>query len=58
MPSVPISFREAKEPVDSGRPYLKSLTKKKEKKKPKSAKVERQKKKPKCVKKRGYAKRG
>ena len=32
IPSVPISFREAKEPIDSGRPYLKSPTKEKGKK--------------------------
>ena len=45
MPSVPIPIREAKEPVDSGRPYLKPSTKKKEEKeKPKSAKAERQRK--------------
>ena len=43
MPSVPIPIREVKEPVDSGRPYLKPLTKekRKEKKKPKSAKTKR-----------------
>ena len=32
MPSVPISFREAKEPVDSARPYLKPSIKKEGKK--------------------------
>ena len=32
MPSVPIPIREAKEPVDSGRPYLKPSNKKKGKK--------------------------
>ena len=44
MPSVPISFREAKEPIDSGQPYLKPSTKEKreEKEKPESAKAERQ----------------
>ena len=43
MPSVPLSFREVKEPVDSGRPYLKSLTREKreEKEKLESAKAER-----------------
>ena len=44
MPSILISIRGAKEPVDSGRPYLKPSTKekRKEKQKPESAKVERQ----------------
>ena len=44
MPSVLIPIREAKEPVDSGRPYLKPSTKEKreEKQKPESAKAERQ----------------
>ena len=32
MPSVPVLLREAKEPVDSRRPYLKSLTKEEGKK--------------------------
>ena len=32
MPSIPISFREAKEPDDSRQPYLKSPTKEKGKK--------------------------
>ena len=32
MSSVPILIREAKEPVDSGRPYLKPSTKEKGKK--------------------------
>ena len=42
MPSVPLSFREAKEPVDSGRPYLKpSIKEEGKKEKPESAKVER-----------------
>ena len=42
MPSVPISFREAKEPVDSGQPYLKpSIKEEGKKEKPESAKVER-----------------
>ena len=43
MPSVSILFREAKEPIDSGRPYLKSPDKRKGKKekakKPKSRKA-------------------
>ena len=57
MPSVPIPIREAKEPVDSGRPYLKPSTKeekKEEKQKPESAKAERQEK---ASAKRRYAKR-
>ena len=43
MPSVPISFKEVKEPVDSRWPYLKSLDKRKKgrKEKPESAKAER-----------------
>ena len=32
MPSIPIPIREAKEPVDSGRPYLKPSKKAREKK--------------------------
>ena len=39
MPSVPISFREAKEPNDSGRPYLKPSTKEEKGKKSKSQKA-------------------
>ena len=56
MPSVPIPIREAKEPVDSGRPYLKPSTKRKreEKQKPESAKAERREK---ANAKRRYAKR-
>ena len=43
MPSLLIPIREVKEPVDSGRPYLKLSTKEKreEKQKPESAKAER-----------------
>ena len=42
MPSVPISFREAKEPVDSRRPCLKpSIKKEGKKKKLESAKAKR-----------------
>ena len=42
MPSVPVLFREAKEPVDSEQSYLKFSTKEKGKKeKAKSAKAER-----------------
>ena len=43
MPSIPIPIRGSKEPVDSGRPYLKPSTKEKreEKQKPESAKAER-----------------
>ena len=43
MPSIPIPIRGAKEPVDSGRPYLKPSTKEKreEKQKPKNVKAER-----------------
>ena len=41
MPSVPISIREVKEPVDSGRPYLKPSTK--EKREEKARKRESQK---------------
>ena len=42
MPSVLVSIREAKEPDDSGRPYLKSMIKEEGKKeKPESVKVER-----------------
>ena len=46
MSSISIPIREAKEPVDSGRPYLKPSTKEKreEKKKSESAKVKRRKK--------------
>ena len=56
MSSVPIPIREAKEPVDNGRPYLKPSTKEKkeEKQKPKSAKAERREK---ASAKRRYAKR-
>ena len=57
MPSVPIPIRGAKEPVDSGRPYLKPSTKeekREEKQKPESAKAERQEK---ASAKRRYAKR-
>ena len=43
MSSILIPIREAKEPIDSGRPYLKPSTKekRKEKQKSESAKVER-----------------
>ena len=42
MSSVPISIREAKEPVNSGRPYLKLSEKEEGKKeKPESAKAKR-----------------
>ena len=56
MSSILISIREAKESVDSGRPYLKSLTKEKreEKQKPESAKAERREK---ASAERRYAKR-
>ena len=56
MPYVPIPIREAKEPVDSGRPYLRSSTKEKreEKQKPESAKAERREK---ASVKRRYVKR-
>ena len=57
MPSLPIPIRGAKEPVDSGRPYLKPLTKeekREEKQKPESAKAERRRK---SQRKRRYAKR-
>ena len=59
MPSIPISLREAKEPIDSRRPYLKPSTKEKgRKQEPKcKSKVNVQKKKAKCAK-EGYAKRG
>ena len=40
MSFVPIPIREAKEPVDSGRPYLKPSTKEKRKKKGKARKRE------------------
>ena len=41
MPSVPIPIKGAKEPVDSGRPYLRPSTKEEGKKeKSKSAKAE------------------
>ena len=56
-PSFPIPIRGAKEPVDSGRPYLKPSTKeekREEKQKPESAKAERQEK---ASAKRRYAKR-
>ena len=53
MPSIPIPIREAKEPVDSGRPYLKPSTKE-EKQKLESAKAERRRK---SQRKRRYAKR-
>ena len=44
MPSISIPIREAKEPIDSGRPYLKPSTKEKKEAKEKleSAKVKRQ----------------
>ena len=60
MPFVSISFKEVKEPVDSGRPYLKSLTKEEGKKgKAKSAKAKKQKKSQSTKKKeRRYTKRG
>ena len=52
MPSISISFREAKEPDDSGRPYLKSPIKEKGKKgKAKKAQKSKGEKKPKCEKK-------
>ena len=58
MPSLPILIREAKEPFDSGRPYLKPSTKeekkKKEKQKSESAKAERRKK---SQRRKRYAKR-
>ena len=56
MPFLLIPIRGAKEPVDSGRPYLKSSTKEKreEKQKPESAKAERREK---ANVKRRYAKR-
>ena len=57
MPSLSIPIRGAKEPVDSGRPYLKPSTKeekREEKQKPESAKVERREK---ASAKRRYAKR-
>ena len=56
MPSVLISFREVKEPDDSGRPYLKSSTKEKGKKK-KIQKMRKPKGKKKPSAKRRYAKR-
>ena len=56
MPSGPMPIRGAKEPVDSGRPYLKPSTKEKreEKQKPENAKAERREK---ASAKRRYAKR-
>ena len=57
MSSIPIPIREAKEPVASGRPYLKPSTKEEkrvEKQKPESAKAEREEK---ASTKRRYAKR-
>ena len=57
MPSIPIPIRGAKEPVDSGRPYLESSIKeekREEKQKPESAKAERREK---ASAKRRYAKR-
>ena len=55
MPSVPMPIREVKEPVDSGRTYLKPSTKKREEKqKPESAKAENREK---ASAKRRYAKR-
>ena len=38
MPSIPMSTRGAKEPVDSGRPYLKPSTKEKKGRKAKARK--------------------
>ena len=58
MPSVLISFREAKEPVDSGWPYLKSPTKEKgRKEKPRKRKSQKARK-SQSTKERRYAKRG
>ena len=53
MPSVPISFREVKEPVDSGWPYLKSSTRKGKKGKAKKVQKPKGEKKPKYKKKEG-----
>ena len=59
MPSVLVSFREAKEPVDSGWPYLKIPDKRKreESKSQKVQKAERRRK-SQSSKRKGYAKRG
>ena len=57
MYSVPLSFREVKEPVDSGRPYLKSFNKRKREER-KSKKARKPKGKKKSSAKRRYAKRG
>ena len=57
MPSIPMPIRGVKEPVDSGRPYLKSSTKeekREEKQKRESVKAERREK---ANVKRRYAKR-
>ena len=56
MSSVPIPIREAKEPVDSGRPYLKP-SRKEEGKKRKSQKARKPKGEKKPARKRRYAKR-
>ena len=59
MPSVPVSFREAKEPDDSGQPCLKSLIKEKGKKgKAKKMQKANCEEKAKAQKERRYAKRG
>ena len=57
MPSLPISIREAKEPVDSRRPYLKPSTKEKKKKKEKPESTKAKKARKSHVRKRRYAKR-
>ena len=51
MPSVLVSFREAKEPDDSGRPYLKPSKKKGKKRKNQKARKSKGEKKPKHKKK-------
>ena len=57
MSFVPIPIREAREPIDSGRPYLKPSTREKGKKK-KSQKARKPKGEKKPAPKRRYAKRG
>ena len=58
MPSLPIPIRGAKEPVDSGRPYLESSTKEKKKgRKAKARKRQSRKARKSQRKKRRYAKR-
>ena len=58
MPFVLIPIRGAKEPIDSGRPYLKPSTKEKKRKKRKSQKARQPKGEKKPRAERRYAKRG